>query len=279
MLVGDAGYGLLFLGMSFFAKSRLKAVPAHVFTLVNIMSVCTIVWGVVTGSWFGLTNLESLGGGLPAAFTIPWLTGDNAAGNIMLLTFLIGAVHLTIAHAWTFIRLYPSSQCWAQIGWILTTWTMFFAARSMVLLKDFPSVMFGVLTAGILLLVVFMVPPKRLKTEWVSLVMLPLNLISNFVDVVSYVRLFAVGAATFAVASAFNSMAMDMGFSGILTGLLSAFVLFFGHVLNILLAAMSVLVHGVRLNILEFAGHMGLTWAGVKYEPFVRRDDELEHKG
>ena len=84
--------------------------------------------------------------------------------------------------------------------------------------------------------------------------MFPLTLIGNFVDVVSYVRLFAVGAASLAVASSFNAMALDLGASGPLAGLGAALVLFFGHGLNLLLAMMGVLVHGVRLNTLEFAG-------------------------
>jgi V/A-type H+-transporting ATPase subunit I len=62
-------------------------------------------------------------------------------------------------------------------------------------------------------------------------------------------------------------MAADQA-GGIISGLGAALVLFFGHTLNILLAAMGVLVHGVRLNTLEFAGHMGLRWSGHRYAPF-----------
>jgi V/A-type H+-transporting ATPase subunit I len=48
-------------------------------------------------------------------------------------------------------------------------------------------------------------------------------------------------------------------------------LLVFGHSLNLALNALSVLVHGVRLNTLEFSGHAGLTWSGIPYKPFGRR--------
>ena len=109
---------------------------------------------------------------------------------------------------------------------------------------------------------------KKIKSEWFNYIILPLNIVSNFVDVVSYVRLFAVGAASFALANAFNQMAMDVGFGGFLSGLVASLILFFSHLLNILLSAMGVMVHGVRLNTLEFSGHIGVQWAGRKYIPF-----------
>jgi V/A-type H+-transporting ATPase subunit I len=100
--------------------------------------------------------------------------------------------------------------------------------------------------------------------------------VSNFVDVVSYVRLFAVGMATFAIADAVNTMALDIGFSGILSGLFAGVILLFGHALNIALAAMGVLVHGVRLNTLEFSGHLGMEWTGQRYDPLARCDRGTE---
>ena len=49
---------------------------------------------------------------------------------------------------------------------------------------------------------------------------------------------------------------------------MAALILFLGHALNILLALMAVIVHGVRLNMLEFSGHLDMEWSGIKYEPF-----------
>ena len=97
---------------------------------------------------------------------------------------------------------------------------------------------------------------------------LPLSIVSSFSDIVSYLRLFAVGYASVTVANSFNNMAIGSGIHSILGGLIAALVLFLGHGLNIMLGLMSVIVHGIRLNMLEFSGHLNMQWAGKKYEPF-----------
>jgi len=124
------------------------------------------------------------------------------------------------------------------------------------------------------LILLFMTPPAKFKEEWFNHVMFPLNVVSNFVDVVSYLRLFAVGSASMAVAGAFNDMALAggvCGVSGVVSGAIAAFILFAGHTLNIVLGAMGILVHGVRLNTLEFSSHLGVQWTGHLYEPFARK--------
>ena len=97
---------------------------------------------------------------------------------------------------------------------------------------------------------------------------LPLDIISSFSDVVSYLRLFAVGYATVTVALSFNGMAGQLGFGSVVTSLISSLILFLGHSLNIILALMSVIVHGIRLNMLEFSGHLNMQWSGRPYAPF-----------
>ena len=86
---------------------------------------------------------------------------------------------------------------------------------------------------------------------------------NNFTDVVSYIRLFAVGLAGVAISDTVNSIAAGMG-DNFIARLL---ILFVGHTLNIILGPLSVLVHGIRLNVLEFSGHANLTWSGVPYKP------------
>ncbi len=261
MIVGDAGYGALFIAATVAAQFKWRQLPASVFHLLYITGIATLVWGVLTGNYFGIEAIP----GVLGAVRVDWLLTTE---NVMLLCFVIGAVHLTIAHGWNVVRLWPRTQAWAQIGWIGIVWTMFFLARFLVLNADFPVIMWPVFAVGLVLLVLFMTPFARLKTDWIDHVMLPLNLVSNFVDVVSYVRLFAVGTATLAVASAFNDMGLEIGAGGGIGTVFAVLIIFLGHTLNILLAAMGVLVHGIRLNTLEFAGHVGLQWTGEKYNPF-----------
>ncbi|MCZ7592247.1 MAG: hypothetical protein M5U15_08870 [Kiritimatiellae bacterium] len=192
----------------------------------------------------------------------------------MFLSFLLGAIHLTLAHLWNAMRIWNSPRMLAQLGWIGSTWTMFFVACSFVLGQPMPGWLAPLFIVSVVLIVLFMTAPRDLKGEWFNHVMLPLNLVSNFVDLVSYIRLFAVGAASYTVANSFNTMILAGGVKGIVAGLIAALLLFAGHALNILLCVMGVLVHGVRLITLEFSSHSGISWAGFAYKPFRRLDAE-----
>lgn len=263
MLIGDAGYGLLFLIATLAAKFKLRDAPSYPFTLMGILSGGTIVWGVLTGNYFGVQA-----GGPLSKLSIDWLNNDN---NLMGLCFLIGAIHLTIAHVWNAIKIINTPQALAQVGWILITWTMMFLARFFVLGERMPPAVIVLGCIGLTLVVLFMTPVRRLKAEIINHAMLGLSVVSNFVDVVSYVRLFAVGMASVMVAQSFNSMALQLGIEKIWTIPFIALILFAGHALNIVLCALGILVHAVRLNTLEFSNHIGLQWAGIKYNPFRKK--------
>ena len=110
--------------------------------------------------------------------------------------------------------------------------------------------------------------------SYFGLVTLALDVINNFVDIISYVRLYAVGAASLAIAQAFNGMAFPEG-QAIKFTIGGALILFAGHALNIILAAMGVMVHGIRLNTLEFSSHAGVEWGGLHFNPFRKTKDNV----
>lgn len=262
MIIGDAGYGLVFLLLTWFARWRLPKAPRDPFRLMTLFSVCAIVWGVLCGAYFGVVEI-------PAPLQrlrVDWL-GDNT--NVMHLCLIISAIHLSLAHFWNMVRCINTLQAIAQAGWIAITWTIFFLTRQMIVGIALPASFWVLLGAGLAAVILFMTPVAKLKSDWVNHLMLPLSLMSNFGDVLSYLRLFALGIAGMKLAGAFNAMAMSLGFSNPLTGLIAALILFAGHSLNIALSAISVLVHGVRLNALEFSMHFGLEWSGFRYEPFA----------
>lgn len=283
MIIGDAGYGAIFIGLTLWARKKL---PTDAFRLLLTTSAATIAWGLVTGTVFGISP-EILARAGFDKIQIPFLTDPaKAAPNVMGLCFLIGAVHITVGHLWNVAELVQAKKLKAleQLGWVLTTWFMFFLADNMVLngnmvgylhLTDAQSALLwkalgGAMALGTALILLFMMPPKEIKDGWFNLALLPLNLVGNFTDVVSYVRLYAVGTAGFAVANAFNTMIFpggDVSFVGLLLGAVFAFL---AHTLNVLLCVMGVLVHGIRLNTLEFSNHKGITWSGSAYRPFAK---------
>jgi len=276
MIVGDAAYGLLFAGITFFASKKFKDAPRYPFHFLYLMSGCTIVWGILNASYLGL-NTEGEAMLVPAVLDIlkaswapeglknlaSWIRDSD---NTKFLCFVLAVIHLTIAHIWNaWAHRSEKSTVVSQIGWLCTTWMMFFLARNMVLGHEFPQEILYVGIGGAVLIVVGAV----LKAEWFSIGMLPLNLVSNLVDVISYIRLFAVGMAGYSVANAFNNMVAPL-FGSVPGAIGAALILLLVHALNVALAAMGVAVHAVRLNTLEFSNNIGVEWSGNAYTPFKR---------
>ena len=269
LLISDAGYGLVFLLVTYFIRKRLSNAPGEPFMLMYVLGFATVIWGALSGTWFGVERIAQL------PFFKTMVIGrvnsfiDVNQTFMMYLCFLIGAVHLTVAHSTIALRIINSLRALGQLGWILIIWSLFFIAARLVLARDlfrYTAVMFFL---GIVLVLLFSHPQKKFfKGIVVSLADLPLRVINSFSDIISYLRLFAVGYATLAVASSFNHMASRIGFNNLLGGFIGALILFLGHGLNILLGLMAVIVHGIRLNMLEFSSHLGMQWSGIEYKPF-----------
>ena len=266
MLVGDGGYGAIFLAITLAMRRRL---PYGWFPLLAVFSASAIVWGILSNTWFGAA--------LPWCAdwpTVRWL-GDVTYKNIMFLCFTIGVSHLMLARLWNAVCRFPDSTALAELGWAGVLLFMYFVTNSLVgIFESLPDFMIWVFGASLLLVFLFSVKPKDLKTNGISLGMLPLNIMSALGDIISYVRLFAVGLASVKVAENFNSMAVGLlsPESSIWTNALlsvgTVLILVAGHTLNLAMAALSILVHAVRLNTLEFSNHKGVSWAGHAFSPF-----------
>ncbi|MBN2190721.1 MAG: hypothetical protein JW728_05870 [Candidatus Aureabacteria bacterium] len=274
MLIGDAGYGALILSAVVFLNIKLgnKMKDKTPLLLMYVLSVATIIWGVLTGTIFGQVWIKQTFKPL-----MPWLTVDS---NMKELCFVIGAVQLTIAHIWLAVRKMPSVVFIADLGWVSVIWGAFFLAKTFIVGTQFPAFAAWLFICGISAVLFFTVPFKNFfKDLFPRLITTFLSIIGSFSDVVSYIRLFAVGMASVAIADAFNQMAEGFGWSSVVTGLATVLILLIGHGLNIVLGAMAVLVHGVRLNVLEFSNHLNMEWSGMEYSPFKgERADLLKSK-
>jgi V/A-type H+-transporting ATPase subunit I len=101
----------------------------------------------------------------------------------------------------------------------------------------------------------------------VNIVSVFLGVVNVFADITSYIRLWAVGLAGEAISQTVNTMAGPMLGKAVLFAF-GLILIGFGHGLNLVLSLLSVIVHGIRLNMLEYSGHLGMEWSGFKYEPF-----------
>jgi len=273
MLVGDGGYGALILALTIFGwfktRNQRTLVAKSWLTLLTVFSSATVLWGLLSNTWFGA--------GIPWCAdwpTVKWLA-DPSYKNMMLLCFTIGVSHLMIARIWTGITIINDRRCLAQFGWAGVVLFMYLVTNSIVgIFSGIPTWAFWMFGVSLVLVFGFTLKGDELKTRGVELGMLPLNIMSALGDVISYVRLFAVGLASVKVAENFNDMALsifnctDMVWLKPVTAIGMILVLLIGHGLNFAMAGLSILVHAVRLNTLEFSNHKGVTWAGYAFSPF-----------
>lgn len=263
ILIGDAGYGLIYLCLTWFLQRKFAAKfkDNSLFVLLYILSGCAVAWGVLNAAFFGQEWLSGII--RPLA---PALKSDK---NMQSLCFFLGALHLSIAHLWRAAIRLPSLLALSDIGWVLILWGSFMLAGALILGEYFPPSGKILFLSGAILVILFTARRKNiLKSVGEGLKVLLLSAVNTFTDVVSYIRLFAVGLASVAVADAFNQMASGLGFGSLASGFLASLALFSGHALNILLGPLSILVHGVRLNVLEFSSHADIKWGGFAYRPF-----------
>ncbi len=263
MIVGDAGYGLIFLAGTIFAALKFRKHPAAALPvkLFGLLSVATIVWGVITGNVFGM--------GLPS-----WLEWARVSAltdslvkdaNTQCFCFILAALQLSLGRLWRAVHDGTVRSYGRNIGWTLVLWGNFFLILKLLVYPGaFPAYMFWLFGIGLLLVICCDVDWKNPA----DIFQFPFNVIGSFTDVLSYIRLFAVGLAGYYIASSFNGMGKSL--FDLTPWLLpaGALVILFGHVLNLGLCVMSVMVHGVRLNTLEFSNHVGLRWGGTKFRPF-----------
>jgi len=259
MIIGDAGYGALYFLLTFLLQKKFsgRMKDQRVFFLFYLFSACAIFWGLITGTVFGQEWYSKAG-------LYPLVPILNDLKFLQAFCFFLGALHLTLAHLMQGMRKMPSLTVLADLGWIALLWAGFFIARTLILDAAYPAFVNKMIISAIVPVVIFSNPQKNiLKMLGQGLGTLLLSLMNNFTDVVSYVRIFAVGLAGVTISDTINTLAG--GFSD--NFLLKFLILFLGHSINIVLGPISVLVHGVRLNVLEFSGHAGLSWGGVSYKP------------
>jgi V/A-type H+-transporting ATPase subunit I len=262
MLISDGGYGaLLLLGPALAYPWAARNFGARFTQLLMVVGAVSVVWGVLTNAFFGFQALP---------FTlIPIELTDASRIFMMRLSFVIGAIHLSLAQLWQAVRYFPDLRWLNRLGWAWFIWGMYGVVNMFVLQgpMTWQTPWPYLLIAGAVLAIGFASPGRNpAKMLGMGLAQFPLSMLSAFSDVISYVRLMAVGLASSVLAVSFNDMAFQSGFWP-----MAVLVLVLGHGLNVGLALIAMFAHGVRLNMLEFGSNLGMEWAGYPYRPFARR--------
>ena len=282
MIIGDGGYGVLILLGTIVLHVKQKKITNVTF-LLYVLSIATVIWGALTGTWFGMESamkvpfLKALV--FPSIATYPeyfGLTANDSQNAIMKFSFSIGAVQMALGSILAIKKKLPAKDLsWvADAGWTIAVIAMYLLALNLVIHEDIDlKPVFTLIGIAFVLVVLFggMSPDKSfgegLKAGLGGAFTQFLNTISCFGNVMSYIRLFAVGMAGVAISQSFNGIAAGMHGPMMIVGVVVVLV---GHALNIVMCFLSVVVHGVRLNVLEFSGQAGLEWTGIPYEPFKK---------
>ena len=282
MLIGDAGYGLLFLLVGLWkGKALAKATGnkdlAH---MILLFAVMTIIWGVLTANYFGV-GPKDVGPGLSAVMQsigVLWRSNDDAARLVVIkISFLLGVIHLVTAHVKQVLALLPDPRALGELGWCSFLIGMF-SVVWMMFSPDpvFPMIATYILLGGGFALVVLFSRNDKNPVVRLSLGLLGnlMPMISAFGDTISYIRLMAVGLASYYIASAFNMLAggiIESAWWGIVPGVI---ILVLAHSMNIALCLIAIFAHAVRLNMLELSSNAGVQWAGSPYKPFEKKQLE-----
>ncbi|MFZ2957315.1 MAG: hypothetical protein WA705_10535 [Candidatus Ozemobacteraceae bacterium] len=262
MLIADAGYSLIVLVPLIGGYRHLTArgIPARALDLGIVLFSGVFVYGVMTATYFGAQ---------PAFAKRFMLINPADEDFIKWLCFLIGAVHLTIAHFWKIRRAPTSLVTLSEVGWLIFIWAMFDLVNVLVLNRPAPWRMVPMFEVSLGLVTFFTAPSwNPFSMIGQGLGSIALNAAAFLSDIISYIRLYAVGMAGGLLASTFNDMAMGMPV------VLMVFVLIGAHLMNLALGLVAVLAHGVRLNLLEFSNHLGMEWAGRVFDPFRKEGEK-----
>jgi len=301
MIFGDGGYGLLITAVAAIpiakALSAKKEVPPT-FLLVGLFGLSTIVWGTLTCTWFGLSPemlpqwLKSLS--IPVISNVYadkiwypfWTNGEyglTTAQNLQIFCFTLALIQLTVAHIKGTFRNIKSLKVLGDIGSILQLVGMYYVVLSFVVNSQVFN--FGLVVSGIpvgtlalvLVVVGFVLSfvfanyegsiVKSILASLVNIVSVLLGVVNVFSDIVSYIRLWAVGLAGSAISATVNELASPL-LGNFMFMVIAIVLLVFGHGLNMILNVLSVIVHGIRLNTLEFSSHLDMSWSGHKFKPF-----------
>ena len=292
MIFGDACYGALIalVGLAVLAKSRKGGRSLGV--LVTLLGLCTMGWGIMTCSWFGI-EAEKLPKQLVdlsfAPFSAAKIGTDAANTNQKILCFTLALIQLSVAHLKCMVADRKSLKFFGDMGSLFMIWGMFYVVMNMVVDSTkyplgvteqtmfvfgfpLPFVCLGVLGLGFLLNFIFAnyegSVGKSVLESVKNIISVLLGVVNQFSDIVSYIRLWAVALAGAAISQTVNTMAGPM-FGKMAIFIFGILLLVFGHGLNMILNLLSVIVHGVRLNTLEFSQHLGMTWSGQKFRPFA----------
>lgn len=272
LCLGDSGYGLFMLLAvtlyRLFAK-KLSSSMKPILTLVQILGASTMVCGLLTGTCFGF-NLYDIQ--LPLFQTLKEsISLDNQ--QMFNLSLILGGVQIIFGMILKSVNQtiqFGVKYAISTIGWILilVSTAVAFAAPGVMPMGGTLHLIF--LGIGVLMAYLYNSPDKNVFVNIGLGLWDTYNMATGLLgDVLSYVRLFALGLSGGILASVFNSLAVGMSPDNVIAGPIVMVLIFvIGHAINIFMNVLGAMVHPMRLTFVEFFKNAGYEGGGKEYKPF-----------
>jgi V/A-type H+-transporting ATPase subunit I len=269
----DGGYGLLLILAAGYFKRKVAAGMKPILSLLQCFGVATLVVGTVTGSFFGVSLVETA---YFSSLKQYFLSSDN----LMILSIMIGFFHVIFGK---FVAAYKikvqrglkhSLSAFAWIFLILAFACIFVLPIMNVKLSPTARhILYGIIILSALVVFLYNTPGKNVFLNFGSGLWATYNTVSGLVgDVLSYIRLYAIGLTGGLLGGVFNTIAIDMtaSINPFVRWLPMLLILLVGHALNIGLSMIGSLVHPLRLVYVEYYKNSEFEGGGNDYKPFKK---------
>ena len=286
MCMGDAGYGILLMLIALVLRLKMKdSSLGKMHRLIAFLGGMTFVVGIFLGTFFGMSILE-------ASWAPAWLKGLCIDGWFpdakiagfpvqMVLAVAIGVLHICLAmiiKTINFTKRFGFKKTVATWGWT----TLIVGGLGVVSLgmtevlsaEAFKWTIIALAVVSGLAIYVFNTPGRNPLLNIGSGLWDTYNMVTGLLgDVLSYIRLYALGLAGGMLGNAFNimgTMILDIPVPGV-NWVFCIIILIFGHVLNLAMSCLGAFVHPLRLTFVEYFKNSGYEGSGAKYNPLTKK--------
>lgn len=266
LILGDVGYGLVTFFLLLWLKEKLPGAAQ----LINVMipaAVSSIIFGFLFGEVFGFE----------AAFGIEFprlIDRAHAVNELLIIAIIIGLLHVNLGFVLGFINEFRHKGFFkafaAKLSWVILELGIALFATAKI--SGMPTAV-GIVTILAAMMLIYIGESKKLldfEAAIKSVIEVP-GLLSN---IMSYMRLAAVGLSSVILASVVNDVSKDMAKSDPVGMVAAVVILFIGHTINLALGLFSSFLHSMRLHYVEFFTKF-FEGGSVPFRPFGSKSQTL----
>lgn len=285
MCMGDAGYGIILMLIALYMKQKMQdSGLGKMYRLIGFLGGMTFFVGLFLGTFFGMSILEAswAPSWLKAVCVDGWFPDGKIAGFPvqMVLAVAIGVLHICLAmiiKTVNFTKRFGFSKTIATWGWTLLIVgglvVISLGMTEVLSAEAFKWVIIALAAVSGLAIFVFNTPGRNPLVNIGSGLWDTYNMVTGLLgDVLSYIRLYALGLAGGMLGNAFNimgTMILDIPVP-VVNWVFCIVILIFGHVLNLAMSCLGAFVHPLRLTFVEYFKNSGYEGTGAKYNPLVK---------